>query len=110
MEYAQEREDRRTTGSGNRDRFILTHAEARAGSRFNLEFSIDSNPVLRQAIERAEVNGEMTVSGRVALQQQSHDDYGVMVSLPIHRSLHDSVVELASGSAGFVVAIRASTS
>lgn len=103
-EYAQEREDRRT-GSGNRDSFILTHAEARTGSRFNLEFSIDSNPVLRQAIERAEVNGEMTVSGRVALEQQSHDDYGVMVSLPIHRSLHDSVAELHQDLAGFVVAI-----
>ena len=105
QEYTQGRADRRATGSGNRGRFVLTHAEARAGSRFNLDFSIDSNLVLRQAIERAEANGNMTVSGRVELQQQSYDDYGVMVSLPIHRSLHDSVVELHQDLAGFVVAI-----
>jgi len=104
-EYSQELGDKHTTGTGNSGRFILTHAEARTGSRFGLDFPIDSNPMLRQAIERAEASGDMTVSGRVALQQQSHNDYGVMASLPIYQSLHSSMSGLHQETAGFVVAI-----
>ncbi len=85
-------------------KFTLSYAESRDNSRFSTGFSIASQPVLHDAVLRAETSGAMAVSGRIELQQLGKNDYGVLVALPLDAAA-SLVTEAHQPLTGVVVAV-----
>ncbi|MDD9877421.1 MAG: CHASE domain-containing protein [Magnetovibrio sp.] len=72
-----------------------------------LGFDLASNPVRKQALEKARDSGEMVFSGRVSLVQDARDQFGILAFRPVYRRDRPSDTPASRRAAirGFVLAV-----
>lgn len=61
----------------------VAYVEPFAGNEVAVGFDLASNPVRRQALEQARITGQVVASGRITLVQETADQYGFLVFLPL---------------------------
>ena len=87
---------------------ILTHVEGRGSNLFKQGDDLASQPILGDTVHRAMQTGALTVSGRIKIDNQNENKYGVMVCLPIYTNTLDTTQESQQNNKtllGFVVAV-----
>jgi diguanylate cyclase (GGDEF)-like protein/PAS domain S-box-containing protein len=97
--------------SGDRDVYaVVTYPEPFVGrNRMALGYDMFSEPVRREAMERARDTGEPTVSGRLRLLSEPADDhqYGFVFLVPVYANgqPHTTVAERQAALVGFTVGV-----
>ena len=94
--------------AGKREAYVpVGYIEPLVGNERALGFDVMSNPVRREALLRARDSGEIAVTGRITLVQESGSQFGVLAFLPIYKKETDAdrTDERMRNIAGFVVAV-----
>jgi PAS domain S-box-containing protein len=74
-----------TSGTGD-DLYVIKFIEPLWENRVSLGFDMGSEPVRREALERATRTGELTSTGRIALVQDAQKRAGFLYLLPVYRN------------------------
>ncbi len=62
----------------------VAYVEPLVGNEVAVGFDLASNPVRRQALEQARIHNQIIASGRITLVQETADQYGFLVFLPVY--------------------------
>lgn len=74
----------RLIAAGSRSSYVpVTYVEPLVGNEVAVGFDLASDPTRRQALEKADRQGMALASGRIVLVQESEDQYGFLVFLPV---------------------------
>jgi PAS domain S-box-containing protein len=93
--------------AGPRDVYVaVTYLEPYEGNEAALGYDINSEPVRREALERARDTGEPTITGPITLVQERGDSCGVLICVPTYRGpTPRSVSERREGLQGYAVGV-----
>lgn len=79
--------DGRMVRAGPREEYFPVHfAEPLTGNEQALGFDLGSEPTRRAALEAARDSGEMRGTGRIRLVQETGDQWGILVLVPVYRN------------------------
>ena len=98
--------DGRMVRAGPRDEYFPVHfVEPLAGNEQSLGFDLGSEPTRRAALEAARDSGAMRGTGRIRLIQETGDQWGILVLVPVYRNdaSLETVEERRAELAGFVL-------
>ncbi len=87
--------------------FPVYFVQPYAGNKAALGFDLGSNPARLEALNRARDSGEMIATSRITLVQETSDQYGFLVFIPIYRNgaPKDTVAERRVNLMGFGVGV-----
>ncbi|HZY31691.1 MAG TPA: CHASE domain-containing protein, partial [Candidatus Methylomirabilis sp.] len=87
--------------------FPVYYVEPLKGNEAALGFDVASGPDRLQALERARDTGEATATGRITLVQETGEQAGVLVFVPIYRNglRHDTLTERRINLHGFALGV-----
>ena len=89
------------------DYFPVDLIEPLRGNEKALQFDLASDPMRREALERAGRTGEMFATGRVVLLQEAGGQFGVLLFRPVYRADWKAAPDSdwRSGIAGFALGV-----
>ena len=93
----------RTSGSAP-DLFVVTTIEPRHGNEEAIGFDLGSEPLRRQAVERAVETGEPALTGRIALRQDQQHGPAYMYVVPIYSGTPTTIETRRAQLVGLVFA------
>ncbi len=94
--------------AGERDEYFpVYYLEPLEGNEAALGFDLGSNPIRLAALDEARDTGEVVVSGRIRLVQESGDQFGVLVFAPVYAggSSPSNVEDRRNSLEGFVLGV-----
>jgi len=100
--------DGRMVRAGPREEYFPVHfAEPLTGNEQALGFDLGSEPTRRAALEAARDSGEMRGTGRIRLVQETGDQWGILVLVPVYRNgaSPETVEARRANLAGFVLGV-----
>ena len=100
--------DGRMVRAGPREEYFPVHfAEPLAGNEQALGFDLGSEPTRRAALVAARDSGEMRGTGRIRLVQETGDQWGFLVLVPVYRNgaSLETVEARRANLAGFVLGV-----
>lgn len=99
--------DNKLVKAGNRQEYVVvSYIEPHRGNESALGYDVYSDPVRKEAIERARDTGKIAITHRVNLVQVADSQYGVLAFMPIYRDnpAVNTLVEKRRNITGYVVA------
>ncbi|WP_349745147.1 PAS domain S-box protein [Roseateles cavernae] len=75
------------------DLFVIKYIEPLAANRAALGLDVGSEPVRREAVERAVLSGQAALSGRIVLRQDAAQSPGFLLLVPIYRPGSDPTTD-----------------
>ncbi|MGD0265062.1 MAG: CHASE domain-containing protein [Candidatus Methylomirabilota bacterium] len=87
--------------------FPVYYVEPFKGNEIALGFDLASNPARLEALERARDTGTPTATSRIVLVQETGEQFGFLVFVPIYRpgSSHETVEERRRNLLGFALGV-----
>ena len=86
--------DGRLVPASERDQYVVvTLVEPLAGNEAALGYDIYSEPVRREALVRARETGRPAITGRVHLVQDTADQFGTLICVPVFDAAHPESIE-----------------
>ncbi|MCH8998135.1 MAG: CHASE domain-containing protein [Proteobacteria bacterium] len=87
--------------------FPVYYVEPYAGNTAALGFDLGSNPARLEALSRARDSGKMVATSRITLVQETGDQYGFLMFLPVYRkgAPTDTIEERRRNLDGFVLGV-----
>ena len=93
--------------SERKDYFPVYFVEPYQGNELALGFDVASNPIRREALERARDSGKMNATARVTLVQETDRQFGILIFVPAYRKgvAVDSVAHRRQYLKGFILGV-----
>lgn len=94
--------------AGDRPYYIpVTYLEPLVGNESALGFDLNSNETRREAIAQARDTGEITATGRIRLVQETRDQFGFLVFLPLYQNNATPISDVLrrQNSTGFLLGV-----
>ncbi|MBI2902135.1 MAG: GAF domain-containing protein [Candidatus Methylomirabilis oxyfera] len=100
-------EGKMVTAARREEHFPVYYVEPLEGNEAALGFDLASDPIRKEALERARDTGEVVATGRVTLARETGKQYGVLVFVPIYHkgARHDTLAERRGNLHGFAVGV-----
>lgn len=99
--------DNQLVKAGYRQEYVaVSYIEPHHGNESALGYDVYSDPVRKEAIERARDTGKIAITQRVNLVQVADGQYGVLAFMPVYRNnlASETLAEKRENIAGYVVA------
>jgi PAS domain S-box-containing protein len=93
--------------AGERPEYVpVTYLEPPEGNEAALGYDIGSDPVRREALDRARDTGKAALTGPITLVQETGDQLGALIAVPVYRgALPRTEDERRRGLKGFAVGV-----
>jgi len=104
----QRNAENQLVAAGDRPEYVpVQFIEPLEGNRKAHGFDVASNPVRREAFNRARDTGKTVITGRIKLVQETEQQFGALTFQPVYESEHriDSVEDRRNALKGFVVGV-----
>lgn len=108
FQFTERDAEGKVRGAGARDDYYPVYfAEPRAGNEAALGFDLGSNPARRDALLRARDTGHPVVTPRIKLVQETGDQYGFLIFMPIYAtgSVPETLKERRAQNTGFALGV-----
>jgi len=100
--------DNQIVPAGDRPYYVpVKYIEPVAGNRKAIGFDVASNPVRREALERARDSGRPVTTGRIRLVQETEGQFGVLTFQPVYKrgNWNQGIEDHRQALKGFVVGV-----
>lgn len=100
--------DNQIVPAGDRPYYVpVKYIEPVAGNRKAIGFDVASNPVRREALERARDSGRPVTTGRIKLVQETEGQFGVLTFQPVYKrgDWNRGIEDHRQALKGFVVGV-----
>ena len=91
----------------NEEYFPVYYLEPHKGNEPAFGFDVSTNPVSLKALNKARDTGEMIATGRITLVQESGNQYGFLVFVPVYRNdaIIDTIEKRRENLIGFTLGV-----
>ena len=106
--FTERHSEGRMVPAGKREvYFPVYYVEPYAGNATALGFDLGSNPARLEALGRARDSGKMVATSRITLVQETGDQYGFLIFLPVYRNgaPTNTVAERRRNLEGFILGV-----